>query len=1409
LVERCRAAAPFALQDSESLWRLAEAAGLDVSEEQRKLINELLALPSVPQIRVEFWLAHECALAELSRADATVHHRLLQFFPRAEGARRVPADQWLGLLQRVGTLDYLANDPAIENGFAASWFSKTLVDSVCGPGSMTAPSSLFAVLRRIGRRLQREGMPVTIVSAAKPGRPPFIDADLCDLALELGVPVADPPLNSVISLTIWASAPDDESERSRQLVHLATDRRFEQILQKAVQNASSYPPFQQKAVLRKGIRPLWHRWFSDLIQETSMAALPEMCLRLNHLVQSSSPLLFSHFPDLRRQLSGLRVSIALAQTVRSGLLDEFGSDDLDDAIEALKDDAAGDVAVSGAFPFLIVSNRRRAIVLRVNRPLLEHEFTLPESAEIVHLRYSAGQLLVVYFSGDEAFAYWSGEPDVRVIQDAVRWRDSRLKIRYSAVDLGERGVTEGDLTIRPGDQKIAPGRKLLSDGRSFWQEQRSYSGCDFFRFDPNNGASAPEPSLPAFLSTFTTSETKLDLNACELLPLPQGMKDSPLGTRSGLIGWRSRYRSERGMAYWESESIDGRAFSGANQRGFGPRALLRFPGGRRDLLVLSRPAGTHDEIELYDPAINQCIASVSTGDRYPTYARGSSYILPPHCWHLLVTRDMPGSLVLRELSDTTAEYLLAKAVDALHRGYDWASQAREIITAVIPEITNPRVKMGLVGVVQHGAALHNRLHNLLERAARPQSAADIAADMLVDTPFEQISSVLQIRRSSRLGVALGRQIRDVIAFFEAPETIASEDVAFSSIAWEFLVGRIGVLAYLAVAAWVPGALRAQILMLLSYWSETPFVRDRDKFRTLVLKRQTNEWPFLPGEHGLYSVFVYNGNRYAAYLHGESDLITVLEYASSGEFCALPGVMVLEEQRGNVGFGSSTEVARFVSLARNNGSLSADKPVLEELSRLTGLPQEEAILIWTASHIFCGNELQTDRASAKRALRRLKELTAGTERLYLRLYSEAMPNDPESIWRPLGYGPGDRTSFVARLAKVWNSLVGPLSPTTVDLVERMEAGLSPPLAATLLLDSLSDPDNTPFLNRDAPWRIDPYGRLTHSGSNSGLERPRIFNPKHWATVKRVRSDRHIAPPVFDDQVLVSLFLIVPYLFLELPVGDPSRDHFSRLHDLALQRLANPDLLVEVGFTTRSANGREILAHMGDNVSIRPLSWSDGTTSTVRDSGPLVVYNRDDYFSVACRPALLSKLRGDVLTRIAGLCRISAELSGTVSNELLATPAFAISPALAAQAVMSDGFRELIYRVHNTPVPSGQWEGNPVLSAKESVAELASILRLSIPAATLYLQRLALPNVAPATLQRWNGWVTSEFDDAMAEVVAMGLGGRPEDSRPTDCSSGMAVQRSYSWVMPLIPVHKLFREIVEEAKKEAPQKDRSDV
>jgi hypothetical protein len=1405
MVERCRAGVPPSSQDLESLRRLAEAVGLDPSEQQLGLIKELLDLPCVSHIPLDFWYSHQGSLTDLARAEASVHRRLLQLFPPGEGERRGRADRWLGVLSRVGTIDFLADHNAIESGFAASWFNKALADSVRGPGPMIAPGSLFAVLRRIAGRLQLEGVAVTIAVAAHPPRPPFIDADLCDLALELGVPIADPPPNSVISFTIWASPPEDDAERSRDLEHLARDPRFRLILQSAMQQAASYPPFQQKAVLKKGINPLWHKWFSDLIQEMLTAGLPEMHLRLNRLVQSSSPVVFSHFPDLRQQLSGLRVSTALSHTVRSGLLDEFGSDNLDQAIETLKDDAAGDVSVSGPFPFLVISNQRRAIVIGASRPLFEHEFRLPENAELVHLRYAAGQLLVVYFAGEETFAYWSGEPELRVIQDAVRWRDSRLRIRYSAVELGERGVTEGDLAVRPGDPQIPPSRKLLSDGRSFWQERCSQSGCEFFHFDPNTGASAPEPSLPAFFSTFRTPETKLDLNACELLPVPAGMAGTPLGTRSGLIGWRSRHRSEGVTVYWDSENIDHRVFSGSIRDGFRPRALLRFPGRVEETLVASRPAGTHEEIRLYDTVTGQCTASVSTGDRHPTYARGSNYILPPHCWHLLAPRDIPGSLALRKLSDSAAEELFERAVGALNGRHDWASQAHQIIGAVTPEIRSARVKTGLAGIVQHAAVLHNRLHHLLKRTRQPQRTADAAADMLVDTPFEQVASVLQIRRSSRLGVALGRQIRDVVTFFLAPETIVSEDVALSSIGWEFLIGRIGALAYIAVASGTSNAVRAQVLTLLTYWSETPFARDRDKFRTLVLKRQSSELPFMAGERGQYSLFIHDGNRYAAYLHGRSNVVSVLECASSGEFRSLPGVTTLEEQRGDVGFGSATHIARFVSFAKRNGPLRSDRLVVDELSRLTDLSREEATLLWTASRTLGGNEMEMDRGSAEKALRRLRELTAASdERLYLRLYSEAMPEDPESLWQPLGYGPGDHNSFVAQLAEAWNSLLGTFCPATADLADRMEAELCPPLAAALILRALNNLDDAPFLNRDDSWRFDPYGRLVHGESSSDPGWPRIFNPWHWATVNHVRRDRHNVPPVFDGQVLTSVFLAVPYLFLALPVGDTLRSNLSSLHSLVLQRLANPELLVEVGFTTRIEDGRAILALIGENVAIRPLGWSEMKIATVRDSGPFVVFNRDDYFSVSCRPALLSELKGDLLTRIAELCRVSNELSGKVADELLGTPAVVISPALAAQAVMSHGFKALIDRIHNTPVPCGKWEGNPLYSANQTVVELASILRLSLKAAMLHLQRLALPNVASADFQRWNGWTTTEFDDAMAELLGRDLVGTPEDFRLSS-SPARAVQRSCSWVRPLIPVHEVFLKIVDDFRRQTPPRE----
>jgi hypothetical protein len=114
-------------------------------------------------------------------------------------------------------------------------------------------------------RLKAEGRPLVLAprSGPYPGR---LDANLLDLCLEHGVPVADPPPAAVIDLAAWLRSDAGGGVR-RDLESVAADRRFGPLLDAAVPAfcANARRPAEELLV-SPALQPLVQGWLERTVK---------------------------------------------------------------------------------------------------------------------------------------------------------------------------------------------------------------------------------------------------------------------------------------------------------------------------------------------------------------------------------------------------------------------------------------------------------------------------------------------------------------------------------------------------------------------------------------------------------------------------------------------------------------------------------------------------------------------------------------------------------------------------------------------------------------------------------------------------------------------------------------------------------------------------------------------------------------------------------------------------------------------------------------------------------------------------------------------------------------------------------------------------------------------------------------
>lgn len=88
---------------------------------------------------------------------------------------------------------------------------------------------------------------------------------------------------------------------------------------------------------------------------------------------------------------------------------------------------------------------------------------------------------------------------------------------------------------------------------------------------------------------------------------------------------------------------------------------------------------------------------------------------------------------------------------------------------------------------------------------------------------------------------------------------------------------------------------------------------------------------------------------------------------------------------------------------------------------------------------------------------------------------------------------------------------------------------------------------------------------------------------------------------------------------------------------------------------------------------------------------------------------------------------------------------------AKFIFGEDVDEIIKRISSTPVPDGEYEGNPLHSVPKIIQEIEKEHSISADAAALYLQIAALPFPSDANIRLWNGWKKKQHDLAIAELV----------------------------------------------------------
>ncbi|MDA2809395.1 DUF4132 domain-containing protein [Nocardiopsis sp. RSe5-2] len=696
---------------------------------------------------------------------------------------------------------------------------------------------------------------------------------------------------------------------------------------------------------------------------------------------------------------------------------------------------------------------------------------------------------------------------------------------------------------------------------------------------------------------------------------------------------------------------------------------------------------------------------ITTGPLTHRYAAGTGLVLPPGWWSRMSPRDEAGSRALRAADDALARRLLdtvhaglaariieATDADALLERAERAALVHELaglVRAVLPEVTDERLLLGVAAAVWTAAECRDRLVGLAERlklpapanagtapAAPPGASAAVPADaeggagapgrpgasgartpLTVDVPAARGTRSSRAAAYARIA-ELGPRAAALPA---APYTPVAEFDAEAIGDGAAVVGRLGRAALRA--AWSPHeAARASAVDNLRDLAETPAIAAADgtwrmEWRSRYRGMEPNRAYALGGGaaflldrhwHGIGS----SASRIAALVHTSSP---GPGRGCWGDALRLSVAADLVEDRGPAphraaGVRAFSE-ATGVPLAQAAVLLSPFADFRVPASPPVNLPWE-AVWRSDADHFTELGLSETEVGVARTAL--LPELTGGDE--HDALIEALVPADPVRLWDV-----GPDTGAAVRL---WLDRHPRWAPVPDAMWRRTQADRAPVRSVAGLLS-----EGRPLRAED----IDGAGRAAVSSA------------------------------------------------YRAPAGAPAALVASRIRELRAL-CTDPAVLVRVGTGVRSVRRVEDTFGAG----VRPLD--DGALAV---TGAVRLTPGGDGYDAWLAPAALD---GGADPRLDSLKSLLTPDPPQGRRGPRPVPPAAPPILDEVRFLLSDGSARLADEVG---AASG-WRQDPLVSAPGLVAEVAEAEQLSEDAARLYLQVIALPDPADADVCVWNGW-----------------------------------------------------------------------
>lgn len=1355
----------------KDLTPLIKAAKLDLEDEIQRIIVEIVDSPAISRANLGFWDSAAKFVGSLVQKNSHVAGVLLNMIPQTSSWRTNDLWPWLDHLQAWGILQngWKENVPedAGPTGGTAAWINRLIQNG------HRLQQHLFDIIQAAAPRLIQEKQPLHPYQKARWGNRINADVDLLDTLMDLKLPMTDPPDHLNISLQEWAVLDtNDKSAKSRPRdpVRLVADRRFTSTMQQALREAVGNANFEKAAGGKVALRQARHDWLNDVVEGLHNGALPGVESSLEMIDSKTSRAIFDEFPDVTEKFKTASILPAVTRTLQTGIMDEYCWPLLEKVFADFADAGHPAPTLFGQFPYLIVTDRLKAVVLQGDRIVHEAELKLPPKHKLKQLMYLDGDLLVTSGADYQGVCFWNSDPQ----PGEPEYVYFPTELSGIVIDVQGGGTFIGDSIVHKGTRMTkspVPTEYVLSDGTHFWLSSGEYDPVQqktvwsTYEVDPVSGKKGRK-SLPSFFENYIEDGWTLEIEKQSLLPFGNIFPESLLGAKDGLIGFRRRGSNRQTV---QLQGVDGRRAEFSSDKNID--GLMNQAGTNAMLAVQSLKSYRNSTgYKFWDPTQTFEVSEIKTG--VGGYNRGQPTALPWIYLHAYHVRDAAASKKLRQVSGADVQILLdaermdnenfragkvapAKSNSVIDkiRGTVSSEKSRTpilsesehfpLLDAAIEKLlgqsSQEKLRIGVRGIIIRAGQKIRELAKLVERRTTVPDQQAAAVQSVDEVAVNDFASFIGARYRSLPSRSFSESLNNLTDFLTGKAQLTHFPPQWFGFL-NFLVDGIPERLWSAFSndpndkSWIPFA---------ETWSRTAFAQLKGSFRRFsgeaakedFLRTEiaaVNEGEKPPDASGyMQSWPIPVVGRTSRFLVNKSYRdYDVLEYSVDGDFESIPDLNVREDSIAVIApsVWSPELLAEFVSLAQSKPLAIPSIPLLKSIAERVRASVAEVVLVWFGlpnfdayqanfmpAHLRDACKLKTrDCAAAKEALKSLPKNTLKS------IVRAVIDGNPAELWEE------PPTKAADRLCQVWGGESERI-PLSAEWLEKLSDAFGYGVDKHQIFAALNAPNTSSLFNSTYEWKIGQKGKLNRQGIACSED----------------------SLPTFNEGTLRAATLAIAMLAYGLPSGDPARNRMREVYEAASKVLASPKLILLAGWRhDYDAKQPDRTQKLVESL-LGPSKLQDGLS--IADNGTVAVAMESYQTMLTFRPALI---RTDA--EHEKVVQILTALTAVKSED---NPNPADHPALKVlqnfRIIKSPDFHGLVTRIENTPVPTGQFETNPQLSAPEVVKAVVRKLKLSEEAATWYLQLLTLPDPTDKHIQLWNGWTSAQLKTLSKELIDKGV------------------------------------------------------